>query len=69
LQALAEGRATQADLARRFHLGQSTISRLAEKAPPPPAPMTIRSALDAETERAARNPALIANIKREGLRL
>jgi predicted nucleotidyltransferase len=49
---LAGGTATQADLARRFNVSQSTISRLAEKASPslPPKP-----ALDAETERAARS--------------
>lgn len=53
MQALRAGTATQADLARRFNVSQSTISRLAEKAPASiaasPAP-----ALDAETERAAR---------------
>ncbi len=83
LKALADGAATQADLARRFNISQSTISRLAEKASTLPA----GPALDAETERAARafmqrlegkhpategrfsNPALIDNIKREGLRL
>jgi DNA invertase Pin-like site-specific DNA recombinase len=52
LKALADGAATQADLARRFHLSQSTISRLAEKAAP--APLTARPPLDAETKRAAR---------------
>jgi DNA invertase Pin-like site-specific DNA recombinase len=52
LKALADGTATQADLARRFNLSQSTISRLAEKAAP--LPLTTRPALDAETERAAR---------------
>ena len=52
LKALTEGTATQADLARRFNLSQSTISRLAEKAAPLPFP--VRPALDAETERAAR---------------
>jgi len=52
LNALAEGTATQADLARRFNLNQSTISRLAEKTLPPALP--ARPALDAETERAAR---------------
>ncbi|MGD1016276.1 MAG: recombinase family protein [Roseiarcus sp.] len=52
LKALADGAATQADLARRFHLSQSTISRLAAKATP--APLTARPPLDAETERAAR---------------
>ena len=50
LKALADGSATQADLARRFHLSQSTISRLAGKADALPA----RPALDAQTERAAR---------------
>jgi len=50
LKALADGAATQADLARRFNLSQSTISRLVEKA----APLPARPALDAETERAAR---------------
>ncbi len=52
LKALADGAATQADLARRFNLSQSTISRLAEKVAP--LPLTARPALDAETERAAR---------------
>ena len=52
LKALADGTATQADLARRFDVSQSTISRLAEKAAP--LPLTARPALDAETERAAR---------------
>jgi hypothetical protein len=52
LKALADGTATQADLARRFNLSQSTISRLAEKAAPSPLP--ARPGLDAETERAAR---------------
>jgi DNA invertase Pin-like site-specific DNA recombinase/predicted nucleotidyltransferase len=52
LKALADGTATQADLARRFNLSSSTISRLAEKAAALPLP--IRPALDAETERAAR---------------
>ena len=53
LQALSAGTATQADLARRFTVSQSTISRLANKAATsltrPPAPR-----IDAETERAAR---------------
>jgi DNA invertase Pin-like site-specific DNA recombinase/predicted nucleotidyltransferase len=52
LKALADGTATQADLARRFNLSQSTISRLAEKSAPTPLP--VRQALDAETDRAAR---------------
>jgi DNA invertase Pin-like site-specific DNA recombinase len=52
LKALADGAATQADLARRFHLSQSTISRLAAKAAP--LSLTTRPALDAETEHAAR---------------
>ena len=52
LKALAEGTATQADLARRFNLSQSTISRLAEKAAAVAPP--VRPSLDAETERAAR---------------
>ena len=52
LKALAEGAATQADVARRFHLSQSTISRLAQKVAPLPLP--VRPALDAEAERAAR---------------
>jgi DNA invertase Pin-like site-specific DNA recombinase/predicted nucleotidyltransferase len=53
LAALSAGTATQADLARRFAVSQSTISRLANKAADtitrPPAPR-----IDAETERAAR---------------
>ena len=52
LKALADGTATQADLARRFNLSASTISRLMEKAAPSPLP--VRPALDAETVRAAR---------------
>ncbi len=51
LQALADGSATQADLARRFHLSQSTISRLAGKADALPAPVRR---IDADTELAAR---------------
>ena len=54
LKALADGTATQADLARRFNLSQSTISRLAEKTAPLPLPSATRPALDADTERAAR---------------
>jgi len=46
------GTATQADLARRFNVSQSTISRLADKALSSPAPP--KPALDADTERAAR---------------
>jgi DNA invertase Pin-like site-specific DNA recombinase/predicted nucleotidyltransferase len=53
LQALSAGTATQADLARRFAVSQSTISRLANKAADTqmraPAPR-----IDADTERAAR---------------
>jgi DNA invertase Pin-like site-specific DNA recombinase len=52
LKALADDTATQADLARRFNLSSSTISRMAEKAVPSPLP--VRPLLDAETERAAR---------------
>src|ERR1700722_1512521 len=51
LKALADGTASQADLARRFNLSFSTISRMAEKAVPSPLP--VRPLLDAETERAA----------------
>ncbi len=53
LEALSAGSATQAELARRFAVSQSTISRLASKVadtftrPPPPR-------IDADTERAAR---------------
>ena len=54
LKALADGTATQADLARRFNLSSSTISRMVEKAAPPPLPLSVRPALDAETERATR---------------
>jgi DNA invertase Pin-like site-specific DNA recombinase len=54
LKALTDGTATQADLARRFNLSQSTISRLAEKAAPAPLPSVTRPPLDADTERAAR---------------
>jgi DNA invertase Pin-like site-specific DNA recombinase/predicted nucleotidyltransferase len=53
LQALSAGTATQADLARRFDVSRSTISRLASKAADtlarPPAPR-----IDPDTERAAR---------------
>ena len=53
LQALSAGTTTQADLARRFAVSKSTISRLASKAADtlarPPAPR-----IDADTERAAR---------------
>jgi predicted nucleotidyltransferase len=52
LQALANGTATQADLVRRFNVSQSTISRLADKAPSPAVPVKAR--IDADTERAAR---------------
>ena len=52
LTALADGTATQADLARRFNLSASTISRLEAKTAPPPLP--VRPGLDAATERAAR---------------
>ena len=51
-KALADGAASQADLARRFAVSQSTISRLADKAAAAPAP--VRRAIDAETERAAK---------------
>jgi DNA invertase Pin-like site-specific DNA recombinase/predicted nucleotidyltransferase len=50
LEALASGAATQADLARRFDVSQSTISRLADTA----APLADPPRLDPETERAAR---------------
>jgi DNA invertase Pin-like site-specific DNA recombinase/predicted nucleotidyltransferase len=50
LVALARGAATQADLARRFHVSQSTISRLADTT----APLADPPRLDPETERAAR---------------
>ena len=50
---LASGAATQADLARRFNVSESTISRRAAKTNlPPTAP--ARPTLDAETESAAR---------------
>jgi DNA invertase Pin-like site-specific DNA recombinase len=51
LQALARGEATQADLARRFNVSKSAISRLADKAP---SVASLEPALDVETERAAR---------------
>jgi len=51
LKALADGTASQADLARRFNLSSSTISRLVEAVA---LPLPVRPALDAETERAAR---------------
>ncbi len=52
LKALADGTATQADLARQFNISQSTISRLAAQTAFLPAP--VRLTLDAATERAAR---------------
>jgi DNA invertase Pin-like site-specific DNA recombinase len=52
LQALASGTATQADLVRRFNVSQSTISRLADKAPSPVVP--VKPLIDADTQRAAR---------------
>lgn len=53
LQALSAGTATQADLARRFDVSRSTISRLASKAADTLArPPALR--IDADTERAAR---------------
>ena len=52
ISALRLGAETQADLARRFHVSQSTISRLAEKATSTRA--SVRPALDTETERAVR---------------
>jgi len=53
LKALADGTATQADLARRFNLNASTISRLAEKDAALVAPPPVRH-IDVDTERAAR---------------
>ena len=50
-KAIANGSATQADLARQFNVSQSTISRLIDKAAPQPA----QPRLDAQTERAARS--------------
>lgn len=50
-KALANGTATQADLARQFNVSQSTISRLIGKAAPQPA----KPAMDSQTERAARS--------------
>lgn len=49
-EALRTGTATQADLARRFNVSQSTISRLGDKLAPAPK----RRSIDAATERAAR---------------
>ena len=51
INALRTGIATQADLARRFAVSQSTISRLVEKAEAAPA---LVGRIDADTERAAR---------------
>jgi DNA invertase Pin-like site-specific DNA recombinase/predicted nucleotidyltransferase len=51
INALKTGAATQADLARRFAVSQSTISRLVEKAEAVAAPVRR---IDADTERAAR---------------
>lgn len=53
LRALAEGAVTQADLARRFNLSQSTISRLAARAEALPVHVSPKRP-DADTERAAR---------------
>jgi len=53
---LANGAATQADLARRFNVSESTISRLATKAAMPPA-----RTIDPDTKRAAL--AFLARIK------
>lgn len=53
LKALREGAMSQADLARRFAVSQSTISRLAEKADAMPFPVPVRR-IDADTARAAR---------------
>ena len=50
LRALADGSATQADLARRFNVSQSTISRLGNKL----IPAKAQPPLDSDTERAAR---------------
>jgi DNA invertase Pin-like site-specific DNA recombinase/predicted nucleotidyltransferase len=50
LRALAAGAATQADLARRFKVSQSTISRLGDTL----TPTQQQPKLDADTERAAR---------------
>ena len=50
MRALEGGTATQADLARRFNVSQSTISRLAAKQDAP----GTKHVLDSETERAAR---------------
>ena len=49
--ALRAGRVTQADLARRFNVSQSTISRLADNTLPSAAPAVF---VDAKTERVAR---------------
>jgi DNA invertase Pin-like site-specific DNA recombinase/predicted nucleotidyltransferase len=54
IQALRAG-ATQADLARRFHVSQSTISRLADTVTlSPVARSPVARTIDAATERAAR---------------
>src|SRR3546814_8109650 len=50
LRALADGSATQADLARRFNVSQSTISRLGNKL----IPAKAQPPLDSDTERVAR---------------
>src|SRR3546814_2439839 len=50
LRALADCSATQADLARRFNVSQSTISRLGNKL----IPAKAQPPLDSDTERAAR---------------
>lgn len=50
LRALSEGSATQADLARRFNVSQSTISRLGDRL----IPKSEQPAMDSDTERTAR---------------
>ena len=49
---LASGAATQADLARRFNVSESTISRRAARFNP--APVAVQRPLDADTQRATR---------------
>ena len=53
LKALADGTASQADLARRFNLSSSTISRMVDKSEALTAPAPVRR-IDASTELAAR---------------
>jgi predicted nucleotidyltransferase len=51
---LATGAVTQTELARRFNVSPSTISRLADRVAPKAVAAPVKPALDNKTERAAR---------------